>query len=305
MSGPARVVLVLLAVSAIAAQAVLESPVYRRPPGEEPVVSLYRHGTGERRTIPMEEYVAGVVAAEMDPRWPVEALAAQAVIARTFAVERLARGGVQRVHGTDVCDDPGHFQAYDPDAITPQVRRAVARTRGLVLTYGGELAQAFYHAHSGGYTATPREGVDFRGEAPYLQARPDPYSGDDMRWKAQVTAAEVRAAARRMGVDVGQVFPAEVVARGPSGRALTFRFGGKEVPAARFRLELDGGMRIRSTLIDGMEVSGGRLVVSGRGFGHGVGLSQFGAMRMARAGYDFRAILAFYYPGTVLERRWR
>lgn len=137
MSGPARVVLVLLAVSAIAAQAVLESPVYRRPPGEEPVVSLYRHGTGERRTIPMEEYVAGVVAAEMDPRWPVEALAAQAVIARTFAVERLARGGVRGVHGTDVCDDPGHFQAYDPDAITPQVRRAVARTRGLVLTYGG------------------------------------------------------------------------------------------------------------------------------------------------------------------------
>lgn len=126
-----------------------------------------------------------------------------------------------------------------------------------------------------------------------------------MRWKAQVTAAEVRAAARRMGVDVGQVFPAEVAARGPSGRALTFRFGGKEVPAARFRLELDGGMRIRSTLIDGMEVSDGRLVVSGRGFGHGVGLSQFGAMRMARAGYDFRAILAFYYPGTVLERRWR
>ncbi|MDI6893925.1 MAG: SpoIID/LytB domain-containing protein [Bacillota bacterium] len=304
MSRPARVVLLFIAVAAIAAQAVLEAPTYRRPFGGEPAVTIYWHGTGERGTLPMEEYVAGVVAAEMDPRWPVEALAAQAVIARTFAVERLARGGVRRAHGTDVCDDPGHFQAYDPEAITPGVRRAVARTRGLVLTYGGEVAQAFYHAHSGGYTATPGEGVDFRGAAPYLQARPDPYSGDAMRWKAWVTPAEVRAAARRMGVKLGRVLPAEVTARGPSGRAVTFRFGGKEVPAARFRLELDGGMRIRSTLIDGMEVSGGRLVITGRGFGHGVGLSQFGAMRMAQSGHDFRAILAFYYPGTVLERRW-
>lgn len=178
MSGPARVVLVLLAVSAIAAQAVLESPVYRRPPGEEPVVSLYRHGTGERRTIPMEEYVAGVVAAEMDPRWPVEALAAQAVIARTFAVERLARGGVRGVHGTDVCDDPGHFQAYDPDAITPQVRRAVARTRGLVLTYGGGAGSGLLprpfrrlHRHAPGGGRLPRRSSLPAGASGPLQRR--------------------------------------------------------------------------------------------------------------------------------------
>lgn len=305
LSRPARVALLFIALAALAAQAVLEAPAYRRPLGGEPAVTLYRHGSGQRVTLPMEEYVAGVVAAEMDPRWPVEALAAQAVIARTFAVERLSRGGVRRVHGTDVCDDPGHFQAYNPRAITPGVRRAVARTRGMVLTYRGDLAQAFYHAHSGGHTATPQEGVDFRGYAPYLQARPDPYSGDDMRWKAWLTQDEIRDAARRMGVKIGQVLPVQVGARGPSGRALTIRLGTREVPAARFRLEVDGGMSVKSTLIDSIEVSGGRVVVTGRGFGHGVGLSQFGALRMAQAGHDFREILAFYYPGTALERRWR
>ncbi|MEW6547551.1 MAG: SpoIID/LytB domain-containing protein [Bacillota bacterium] len=305
LSRPARVALVFVALVSLAAQAVLEAPSYRRPFGGEPAVTIYRHGSGERLVLPMEKYVEGVVAAEMDPRWPVEALAAQAVIARTFAVERLTRGGVRRVHGTDVCDDPGHFQAYNPEAITPAVRCAVSRTRGLVLTYRGELAQAFYHAHSGGYTATPQEGVDFRGDAPYLQARSDPYSGDGMRWKAWVTAEEVRAAARRMGVRLGQVTPVRVAARGPSGRAVTLHFGGREVPAARFRLEVDGGMRIKSTLIDSIEVSGGRIAIMGRGFGHGVGLSQFGALGMAQAGHGFKSILAFYYPGTVLERRWR
>ncbi len=301
----ARVALIFLAAISLAAHVVLERMTpWRRPAGPEPIVTLYHHGSGQKVTMPMEEYVAGVVAAEMDPRWPVEALAAQAVLARTFAVERLAAGGVRKVHGTDLCDDPGHFQAYDGQAVNANVRQAVTRTRGLILTYGGRPAHAFYHAHSGGYTASPMEGVDFRGDAPYLQARPDAHSGTDYRWKASLTPEEVRRAARRVGVRLGKITPVAVGRKGPSGRALTLIFGGKEVPAARFRLEVDGGMSIKSTLVEVVSVEGGRVVIAGRGFGHGVGMSQFGARNMALGGYDFRSILGFYYPQAVLDRRW-
>lgn len=296
----------LLALLAIGTQAVMEGLAReRRPLGPEPTVTIYLHRSGERRALPLEQYVAGVVAAEMDPRWPVEALAAQAVIARTFAVERLQKGGVRQVHGTDVCDDPGHFQAYNPAAVTRAVRTAVARTRGLILVYDGQPAHAYYCAHSGGITADPEEGVDYRGMAPYLQVKPDPHSSPEWRWQAVLTPEEVRQAARSMGVTLSRVFPATIARRGPSGRAVAFQFGGKQVPAARFRLEVDGGMRVKSTLIDSFQVVEGRIVMSGRGFGHGVGLSQFGACRMASSGKDFRSILSFYYPGADLERRWR
>ena len=99
---------------------------------KEPTITLYITKTGEKKTMPLEEYLYGVVAGEMLPNWPKEAYAAQAIIARTFTMEFLERGGVKDKYGTDLSDDITETQAYNPDAISDVIKAAVDETKGLV-----------------------------------------------------------------------------------------------------------------------------------------------------------------------------
>ncbi|MFZ5436399.1 MAG: SpoIID/LytB domain-containing protein [Bacillota bacterium] len=275
--------------------------------GSEPQISIFMHETGEKRSIRLEDYLKGVVAAEMEPDWPVEALAAQAIIARTFTVERLENGGgVRRLHGTDVCNDETHLQAYDPGRITDQVIEAVDKTRGLIAVFQGRPVRAWFHASSGGKTATPGEGLGFDKEAtPYLRSIEDPMGvGKETRWEASFTQGEVATALSGLGKNIGSLESAEVAERGPSGRAISIRLNDLEVPANQLRFAL-GPERMRSTLIDELRVEGNNLVMIGKGFGHGVGMSQWGARNMAEAGKSCEEIVKFYYKDVTFERRWQ
>lgn len=278
----------------------------------EPTISLFVNETGERRELPIEEYVAGVVAGEMWEDWPENAYAAQAILARTFTLEFMARGGTRQLHGTDMSTDPVEAQAYNPSKITDVIRRAVQRTRGKVLTYGGRYVRAWFHAYSGGQTTTPEEGLGLAGaNAPYLRPVKLPANplvpAEFRSWRAEFTESELRSALARAGVDVGQVRQIRISARGPTGRVTRVEVAGsggrRTISGNALRLAL-GPERMRSTLVSTFQFANGRLVVAGTGSGHGVGLSQWDALLMARQGRSPEAIVQTFYPGTRLEKLW-
>lgn len=272
------------------------------PPQAEPSLSLYDDKTGQKRPIKMEEYVQGVVAAEMDPKWPQEALAAQAILARTFTLERIGHGGVQSRHGADVCTSPEHFQAYDASKINDAVRGAVERTRGLIVTYQGQPIRAWFHSDSGGHTTTAAEGLNFRETpTPYVQPVPDVATA--ATWKAEFSVGQLEAALSKLGKKISPIKSISIEARDSSGRAVTLRINDASVSAAELRLAL-GSEKMRSTLLDSLSLVGDRLLLSGRGWGHGVGMSQWGAKTMAEQGKKAEEIIRYYFKEVKIEKRW-
>lgn len=272
-------------------------------------IRLYLPATGSVHVLPLEEYLIGVVAAEMPARFSPEALKAQAVAARTYAVQRLAlsRQGKGVHPGADVCNDPGHCQGWLDEAemrrrwglvgywfYRRKVAAAVAATRGLVLTYQGRLIDPVYHAASGGRTEDAQE--VWGRSVPYLRSLPSPWEEDSPHDPASVTlpASEV---ARRLGLawDPQKPFPLRVVAYTASGRVKSVLAGGKLFSGPDFRRLLG----LNSTYVK-WEQRSGDFIFQTRGYGHGVGMSQYGANGLARRGKTFREILAYYYPGTQL-----
>jgi stage II sporulation protein D len=118
----------------------------------------------------MEEYLMGVVAAEMNPNWPMEALAAQAIIARSFTLQKIAEDGGVPGRNAHASTDIKEFQAYNAAEINDNVRQAVESTRGQVAVHGNQFIRGWFHAYAGPRTALAREGLEFQGpNPPYIQ----------------------------------------------------------------------------------------------------------------------------------------
>ncbi|HHV79944.1 MAG TPA: SpoIID/LytB domain-containing protein [Firmicutes bacterium] len=286
-------------------------PTPEKTAGTEPTITLHLDAKGETRQLKLEDYVQGVVAAEMEPSWPLEALKSQAIVARTFTLQKIEEGRAKELHGTDACDNKDHFQAYDASRISDAVKRAVQETRGLVLTYNGKPIRAFFHSNSGGKTATAEEGLNFTKEpTPYLAVVDDPFSlktapAKEKSWSASFTSSEVKSALSKLGKSLsGVVNSFQIGKRGPSGRAMTFSINGIEVPAADLRLSI-GPDRLKSTFVDTVNMAGGKVTITGKGWGHGVGLSQWGAMAMASEGKKCDEIIKYYYPKATLTKMWQ
>ncbi|MBI2537215.1 MAG: SpoIID/LytB domain-containing protein [Gemmatimonadetes bacterium] len=277
----------------------------------------------------VEDYLLGVVSAEMGRRSSREApaLAAQAVVSRTYALRNRGRFASQ---GFDL-EAGVTDQAYGGvDAETPEGSAAVRATTGLVLTSRGQLITAFFHSTCGYATATPGEA--FRGVADlsYLRSVSDrrPGSGGGyycdisprFRWTVEWDQVMLRDILRRnvsrvLGVSadiVDDIRDVRVAHRGRSGRAteVRIRVGQGEIPVyapdIRTVFMAPDGRPLGSTAVQlHPERDGDRLVrlkVAGAGWGHGVGMCQWGAVGRARAGQDFRQIVAAYFPGTEVER---
>lgn len=277
----------------------------------EPTISLYINETGEVKKMKLEEYLLGVVAAEMEPTWPENALAAQAILARTFTMENIASGRVKKLHGTDASTSVEEFQAYNPERITDNVRRAVEATRGEVLKYQGNYVKGWFSACCGGVTAGAVEGLEWRKtETPYIKAGlkdgcMEVTTPENKSWVAEISLAKVRQAVNKaVGNDPGPVTAVSIVKRGPSGRAERVQVNGVQISGSAFRLGV-GSELMRSTLIKDMHIEGDKLVVAGQGFGHGVGMCQWGAYKMANENKTAEEIIKFYYPGASIEKAWQ
>lgn len=275
---------------------------------QEPQLRVYLAETGAVVTMDFEEYIAGVVAAEMDPDWPEEALAAQAIKARTFTLQKIAEQGTLPNRDAHASTDIEEFQAYDASRINDNVRSAVDKTRGMVATYQGEFVRSWFHAYCGGITATPEAGLNFQEQSPpYLKPVKNPcreYIDEDQEfWSKTFSKAQVRAAVQSIAKEDPGDFGSIEIVSDENGRAVTFNIGGVEVPAPELRLAL-GSTEMRSTWVDPPKVSGGQVTFTGRGYGHGVGMCQWGAKGWAEEGRSAQEIVKSFFPGVGIQKIW-
>jgi stage II sporulation protein D len=245
--------------------------------------------------VDLEDYLRGVVPSEMQASWPIEALKAQAVAARTFALSSLDPEGSYDLCATIDC------QVYRGMEVEhPRSDRAVAETEGIVVTYGGVTIRAYYHADSGGVVASSAEvwGMPL----PYAVAMSDvAASSPHRRWRVELDPQLVAQTLRDSGHEVGDVQAMRVLAFSDSGRVSQL-----QVLGSGGNVLLDGATVQRMVRRWGLKSARftliGALTVQGDGWGHGVGMSQYGARALAQANYSFGQILVFYYPNTDLWR---
>ncbi|MDR0396076.1 MAG: SpoIID/LytB domain-containing protein [Oscillospiraceae bacterium] len=275
--------------------------------GEVPMINVYVTDTGTVEKQSIEDYLAGVLAGEMRSDWPMEALKAQAILARTFTL-RFMTEKESKYEGADVSTDIEEAQAYDKSGVNERVKQAIEETRGMVLVSqgesGGEFPYAWFHAHSGGKTALAKEGLDYeKDEPPYTQVAQGNESAsapeDARQWTAQFSPESVMKAANLSGEMTG----IEIGEKGESGRAITLVINGESVKAPPLRIAL-GSMEMRSTLLDEVKLEDGTVIMSGKGYGHGVGMSQWGAYGMAESGSGAEDIVMHYFKDVNIVKMW-
>ncbi len=278
----------------------------------------------------MDKYLEGVVPHEIGSGSPSEALAAQAVLARTWALANSHRFAVDGYH---LCSDT-QCQVYkNPEQASEAVKQAISITSGKFLSWKNKPIHAVYHASNGGVMASVNEAWSMQ-YLPYLKVKLDGSSkwtesfqlplqttfalesllsqeegayGKDhsrFRWKRVITAEELKS--QLHAFKAANKIPAQIKVeeRGPSGRVLVLKIldEAAEVVAVLKLDQIRGTLRaLPSTLFIVNQINKGVWQFSGGGFGHGAGLSQAGAIDLARRGWDFSSILLHYYPGTKYE----
>lgn len=318
----------------------------------------YRGGLGAKRQnsndvslvnyVRMNEYLYGVVPREMSPAWPIEALKAQAVVARSFAIANfnkfshygfnLDNTSVSQVYGGHTSEGTGSTQA-------------VVDTRGIVLKYGNTVISGFYHSNSGGFTENS-ENV-YSAELPYIKGVYDPFSlgAPNDQWELSYSDSFIEQKLKNYGQNIGDLNNFYIEAYTDNNRVKKARFEGTNgtvvLPNQDIR-KVFGYNEVKSTLIkvipnnaititngsvisetsptglsvisgngqvskasdlvvwDGsktvqVNMSADNYTIQGKGWGHGLGMSQYGAKHMAEAGVDFEEILTYYYSGTHIE----
>jgi len=249
--------------------------------------------------VPLETYVAAVVSREAPELFHPEALAAQAVATRTYALAAVRK---PRDPEYDVVGSVQDQVFEGVDNVAPVFRNAAEETRGLVVTYRGELARTVFHSTCGGRTESAANAWGW--DVPYLRSQrcDDCAASPVYRWEYRMSAGEGRRVARAMGLPPAGEIRLSVAAKTSTGRASRIRIsaGGvtREAQAAEFR-KAAGYTRVRSLMME-IDAAPDGWRITGRGYGHGVGMCQYGANGMAKAGHGFREILARYYPGTVV-----
>ncbi len=275
--------------------------------GGVPTLSVYDTGREAVSDMDIETYVEGVVAGEMKNDWPLEALKAQAILARTFTL-RFCADKSSKYKGADISTDVTEAQAYDVKSVNDTVRRAVRETRGMAMAYRGDYPYAWFHAHAGGMTELPTVALDYGKDDPaYLkpvESRESDRAPESVKaWTARFTTKQVAEACGEAGTKVGKVESVVIGERGASGRAKTLEVNGKAVSAPSLRIAI-GANRLKSTLIDDIEVDDGHVTFTGRGFGHGVGMSQWGAYAMAEQGQSAEDIIRHYFQDVDIVKLW-
>jgi stage II sporulation protein D len=277
--------------------------------GQEPSLKVYVVEEGASKEMKFEEYVAGVVGGEIMNDWPEEVIKAQAIIARTFVLQFIDEKGGSRYENAHISTDIEEAQAWDQESVNEAIQKAVEDTRGQVMVYDGEFIRAWFHSNAGGVTATADEGLNFKdGNPPYIQSveSPDeqaPIPEDEWNWTEIFGIDEVRKAASGLGKDVADFKEVTVGEKGPSGRALTIRFDDVEVSAPELRIAL-GSERMKSTLLEGISLEDNQVVMKGRGYGHGVGMSQWGGYVMAQEGKSAEDIINAYFKDVQIVKMW-
>ena len=250
-------------------------------------INVYFHNENKVKTMELEKYLQGVLAAEMSEGFHIEALKAQAVAARTYTVNKINAN----VHkgGADICTDSAHCQAYSENYDkNGKIQKAVKETKGEIATYGGVPISAVFHSASCGFTENSLD--VWGGELPYLKS----VESDDSLCPDYITQVNFKKEEllSLLGIDE---FSWEIT-RSESGRVKEIVLGGCTFKGTEIRNRLN----LRSTCFY-IEERKENIIFTVKGYGHGVGMSQWGAEAMAREGKNYKKILKHYYKGIKIE----
>lgn len=247
----------------------------------------------------LDGYLFGVLPVEVSPKWPIESLKAQAVVSRTYVMNNL---GKYKSKGYDLSSDIFSQMYRGMEAEKPATNRAVTETKGMILTYQGSLAKAFFHSSCGGYTENIKS--VWGNRVPYLKTVICPYCKDSPRyhWSKHISPDFLKNRLNSRGYNIGEIKNIKFLSRTGSGRVedmMLIHSGGEtKINGHRFRMIISPNI-IKSTLMT-IDRSKEKFYFYGRGWGHGIGLCQWGAKGQAERGKDFKQILKFYFPGTKI-----
>lgn len=263
-----------------------------------------KRSSGEIETLPLEEYVVGVVAGEMPVSFELEALKAQSVASRTYVLKKIFDGNGENDY--DVVDTVSNQVYLDEDELKDKwgdmyteyinkVRQAVNETSMEYLEYDGEIITAMYFSTSNGYTED--SGVVFQSSLPYLQSVESEW--DEKVAKAFYTSTDMSLQEfyERLGLEYDVDLEVEVLERSDSNRVVRLKINGVEFTGR----DVYNKLGLRSCDFEFVQV-GNNVEINTKGYGHGVGLSQYGAHGMAKEGYSYKEILEHYYVGTELVK---
>jgi stage II sporulation protein D len=248
--------------------------------------------------LPLETYLLGIVGSEMNPSWPIEALKAQAVAARTYAMQRrmmMRAAGKPFDLGATVLS-----QVYKgADRIRPPVIEAVKQTRGEVLAFDHDLVQALFHSTCGGRTVSAKSA--FGREVPYLKPQACRWCRGSTRHRWTITMS-LEEMSERLGRARLTHSPVTRFSREEETSAVKLESGKKRQQLSPQDVRAAVGFSDLYSSRFTAETEGKTIHIHGRGFGHGVGMCQWGARGMADAGKSYREILGHYYRGVLVKR---
>jgi len=273
-------------------------------PSVQPRVTLYLSAGNQKITLTLEEYIVGTVAAEMPASFEMEALKAQAVCARTYALNRLVNNK-KYSQQADLSDDITCCQAFinssefkkrhpsSPEHYLQRIKQAVKTTEGEIMLYHGQPLDAMYCSTCGGRT----EDVGETGgkDLPYLKGVVCSYCKASPRYITSQSFSEDYL--KRLWGLQGKELQIQVLSTSSSGRLRKVRLNDQVLSGEQLR----SGLGLPSTWCS-FQNQGDSLVITSRGYGHGIGLCQFGANGMAKAGYNYREILHHYYQGFEIHQ---
>ncbi len=279
--------------------------IYIQPTGDGYVFigdRWYRGGISLVRTdggltavnnVNLEHYLYSVIGAEMSPNWPLEALKAQAVAARSYALYQRERGNNPTY---DLGDTQG-WQVYKGlESEATSTYAAVDATAGQVMVHNGKIIEAFFHSSSGGHTENVEE--VWTEARPYLRGVPDYDRGAPVyQWSTSVSASQLS----NLISGVGNIVSMQPEKTTKTGRVITMKVIGDSGQRAIGGEQIQRLLGLKSTRFS-IQKANGVFQVYGKGFGHGVGMSQWGAHNLARAGANYQQILYHYYQNASLAK---
>ena len=267
------------------------------------MVRVKRDKSGVIDIIPLEEYVSGVVAGEMPVSFELEALKAQCVASRTYVIRRIENGKNQEY---DVVDTVSNQVYLDDNQLRNnwkdkyveyinKIREAVNETSMEYLEYNGEVIDAMFFSTSNGYTED--SGVFFSNSLPYLRSVESSFDEEVSPVFKVTTTMSLQEFYERLGLSYDKFLRIDILERSSSNRILKLKindvlFRGRDIYEKLGLRSCDFSIKLLDS----------NVLIDTKGYGHGVGMSQYGALGMARKGYNYKEILKHYYSGTEIKK---
>lgn len=267
------------------------------------MVRVKRDKTGQIENVPLEDYVCGVLSGEMPVSFELEALKAQAVAARSYVLKKIEQNRNQEF---DVVDTVAN-QVYLSDSELKEkwktdytekinkLKTAVLETQGQYIAYNGQVAEAFFFSTSTGKTENCSE--VFVQDLPYLRSVDSSWDQDVSPVFNTTSDLSLSDFYTKLNLPYQDKIQVEITNATSTGRVKELKINGKKLKAT----DLTSAFKLRSTFFT-IEQTGSNIHFNVKGYGHGVGMSQYGALAMAKKGYHYNDILTYYYQGVQIQK---